>query len=321
MKTLVKPIKIGKVTLKNNLILAPLAGYTDIAFRKIALEEGVGLAITEMVSVKGLLFASSKTEELLALSELEKPSAVQLFGENPEDFKKLSDTNFLDSFDIIDINMGCPMPKITKNGAGSALLGNVVAAAGIVENLRNANKTVTVKVRLGIHEADIDKAIAYCRAMQDAGAYAITVHGRTAKQLYSGLADWDAIGAIAAKMQVPVFGNGDVITPQDALLKLKNYPVSGLMIGRGAIARPDIFKRIQSLAHEEEVSYTPLKHIILRHIRYTQSMLPERYANSKLIKHFAYYLKGIPNIKELKMVLLKAKTTQEMITAIESAEF
>ena len=316
---LIKPLKIGKVTLKNNLTLAPLAGYTDIAFRKICLELGAGLTTTEMVSVRGLLHESNKTADLLKLDALENLSCVQFFGSNPNDFLEVAKRGLLENFDLIDINMGCPMPKITKNGDGSALLDNQEAASSIVKALVSQKKTVTVKVRLG--KKDKHNALNYCLNMQDAGASLITVHGRTAKQLYSGQADWDAIGEIANKLAVPVIGNGDIIDAQDVLDKIKTYKVSGVMIGRGAIARPDIFARAVALDSRVDLpkNHPTLKEIMLRHVRYTLEHFNPQFTIHKLRKHFAYYLKGIKDIKDLKIQLITADCPNKMIDYIENA--
>lgn len=299
-----------------------MAGYTDIAFRRLCRELGAGLTTTEMVSVRGLLFEGAKTKSLTEISKCESPSSVQFFGSNPADFLLACQKGFLDGFDLIDINMGCPMPKITKNGGGSALLKDVASAAGIVKALVSCGKTVTVKVRLGIK--DKINAVDFCRAIEDSGASMIVVHGRTAQQLYSGQADWDAIGEVASKLKIPVIGNGDILAPLDALTKLKTYPISGIMIGRGAISRPDIFDQCNNFPPMERWTQSGrggLKNIILKHIDYTLQHFSESFTVHKLRKHFAYYFKGIPNIKDLKMFLLRCESVDKMIESIKNTEF
>jgi len=237
--SLIKPLIIGAVTLPNNLLLAPMAGYTDLPFRRLCKDFGAGLTVTEMVSARGLAHNGKKTEELLNLAGNETPSCAQLFGSLPADFSAALQKDVLKKFDIIDVNMGCPMPKITRNGDGSALLNNPGLAAAIVEACVKAGRTVTAKVRLGI--SDTRSAVDFCRALESAGASAVTVHGRTAAQLYGGRADWDAIGTVAAKLSVPVIGNGDVNSREEAESRIRQYGVAGVMIGRGAIGRPGIF--------------------------------------------------------------------------------
>ena len=315
---LVRPLKIGNVQLKNNLIMAPMAGYTDIAFRKICKQLGAGLTVTEMVSVRGLVHGSVKTKDLMALDPLETPSCVQLFGSAYEDFSLAAQKNLIDGFDIIDINMGCPMPKIVKNGEGSALLSTPQKAADIVKALVALGKTVTVKVRLG--QKDKGNAVDFCLRMQGAGASAITLHGRTAVQLYSGLADWDSIAEVAAKMSIPVIGNGDIKSTQDALSKLKTYSLSGIMLGRGALANPNIFFELNNLCGIENplVGDTALgvplslQQIMLNHLNYTLEHFSEQYTIHKLRKHFAYYLKGITGIGKIKAALLTASSAVQV---------
>ena len=307
---LIKPIKIGRTVLPGNLFLAPLAGFTDIAFRRLCRDFGAGLTTTEMVSVRGLIYGSEKTKTLLRLADNETPSAVQLFGNEPKDFSRALSKAELRGFDLIDINMGCPMPKITKNGDGSALLAKPGLAAAIVEACVNAGRTVTVKVRLGIEEKS--GALDFCRRLESAGAALITLHGRTAKQMYTGVADWEAIGNIAAKLKIPVIGNGDVVSRADAENKLKTYPAAGLMIGRGALGRPGIFAA--------DGTHPPsLKQTILKHIAYSLEYFPADYTVKTLRKHFVWYLKGIPDIKELKTQINRITDAKTLIAAIESA--
>jgi tRNA-dihydrouridine synthase B len=230
-------LKIGKIVLTSPLILAPLAGYTDVAFRRLCRDCGAGLTVTEMTSVKGLCYGSRNTRELLRTAPNERPSCVQLFGSDPAFFERALALPELAGFDIIDVNMGCPMPKITKNGDGSALLSDPAKAAKIVAACVKAGggRPVTVKMRI------FGDAIAFARALCDAGAAMLAVHGRTPAQRYSGAADWDAIGNIARALPIPVAGNGDVVSVSGVRFALKTYGVSGVMIGRGALGNPAIF--------------------------------------------------------------------------------
>ncbi len=286
----IRPLKIGSVTLKNNLILAPLAGFTDIAFRRLCREFGAGLTVTEMVSVKGLCYNNENTKELLSLASNESPSCVQLFGSDPEFFLRALERPELERFGIVDINMGCPMPKVTKNGDGSALLKNVSAAAKIVEAIAKTGRTVTAKIRTGWNETQKD-AVSFAKAMHSSGAAMLTVHGRTAAQMYSGLADWDIIGEVAAALKIPVIGNGDVKSRLEAQEKIEKYGVAGVMIGRGAIGNPWIFSKNQD---------KDLPGTVLKHIDYMLEDFPESYTVANMRKHLPYYLKGARGIKELK---------------------
>ncbi|MCL2796443.1 MAG: tRNA dihydrouridine synthase DusB [Firmicutes bacterium] len=335
----IKPIKIGAVTLPSNLLLAPMAGYTDLAFRRLCRDAGAGLTTTEMVSVRGFVHNSKNTAQLLALADNETPSCVQLFGSDPADFSAALSLPALEKFDIIDINMGCPMPKITRNGDGSELLKNPKLAAEIVEacvkSTQISGRPVTVKTRLGI--SDKQNTVDFCRALESAGASAVAVHGRTVKQLYGGAADWEAIGTVAAALKVPVIGNGDVSSREEAMDRIKDYGVAGVIVGRGAIGNPGIFLSGQwtvdsgqlldgddsistGKAQPSTVNRQPsTKKNLLRHIGYALEAFPERYVVTSLRKHFVYYLKGIPGVKDLKAELCRITDAKTLIAAIESA--
>ena len=287
----VKPLTVGSVNLKNNLFLAPLAGYTDIAFRRLCRDYGAGLTATEMVSVRGLCYGNEKTCELLRLADNETPSCVQLFGSDKEFFVRALGLKALEKFDIIDINMGCPMPKITKNGDGSALMKDVKKAAAIVEACAKTGRNITVKMRIGWDEIN---AVEFARAMQDGGAKLVAVHGRTAQMLYGGKADWDVIAAVASALDIPVIGNGDIENTAGAEYALTHSGCAGIMIGRGALGQPDIFARLTGGDAES------LAEIILKHIAYMRENFPERYVVANMRKHLACYLKGVPDTKKLR---------------------
>ena len=285
-------MKIGNIELKSPYILAPLAGYGDIAFRRLCRDYGAALTVTEMVSAKGLCYGNEKTEDLLRLAENESPSCVQLFGSDPECFYKALGLNVLDKFDIIDINMGCPVPKVTKCGEGSALMRDPVLAAEIVRACVEGGKgrPVTVKHRLGVNENS--GAENFACAVVKAGAAAVTVHGRTASQGYSGVADWEVIARVAKAVSVPVVGNGDITSLSDADEKIARYGVSAVAVGRGALGNPQMF------AGEDKSS---LLKVILRHIHYALEYFPEQVAVRTMRKHIVRYLSGLKNCKEFRI--------------------
>ena len=230
-------MNIGKVKLENNLFLAPMAGVTDKAFRKIVKEKGCGLVCTEMISSKALFYGDKKTEKLLDTTSEKRPIAIQLFGSEPEVLKNMAN-KVQDKCDIIDINMGCPAPKIVKNGDGSKLLQNVPLIHEIVkEVVKNVNIPVTVKIRKGWDNKSIN-AVEVASALQDAGASAITIHGRTKEEYYSGKADLDIIKKVKETVTIPVIGNGDIVDEETAKHMLEYTGVDGIMIGRGALRKP-----------------------------------------------------------------------------------
>ena len=274
-------LKIANVQLNNNLILAPMAGYGDVAFRKLCKDYGVGLTVTEMISVKGLLYQGKKTVEMLRTADSETPSCVQLFGSEPDEFYKvISQCRELDSFDIIDINMGCPVPKVTKQGEGSALMKDPVRAGKIVEACKKAtSRPVTTKFRLGWSE---NTSKEFAHVMQESGADMVTVHGRTTEQLYRGESNVEAVLSLKPLLNIPLTVSGDI--NEHNLDRYKG--ADGLMIGRGAIGHADIFSVING--GEEEEIYPLIK----KHIRYMQQYFDnEHYIVANMRKHFAYYLK------------------------------
>lgn len=290
----VRPLKIGGVTLKNNLILAPMAGYGDVAFRRVCREYGAGLTVTEMISAKGLVYGSDKTEEMLRLDPTETPSSLQLFGSDPEVFRAVFERGFAERFDIVDVNMGCPVHKVTKNGEGSALLDAPDLAARIVETcVKYSRKPVSVKIRIGRTDEKIN-ALPFARLMERAGASLVAVHGRTASQMYRGKANWDVIGEVAAALSVPVVGNGDITTAAECYDRLSRYPVAGVMIGRGALGRPDLFSDV--LGGEGN----RLLDVILHHLDCMLDYFPPRYTAINFRKHLACYLKGVPGGRDLR---------------------
>lgn len=241
-------MQIGSVTLAGRLALAPMAGVTDLAFRQICREHGAALTVTEMVSTKALCYQDRKTPRLLALGEDEHPAAAQVFGHEPETMAEGAKiARAVSGCDIIDINMGCPAPKIVNNGDGSALMRDPALAARVIEAVVKAvDVPVTVKFRKGWDEKSVN-CVEFARMAEAAGAAAITIHGRTRAQQYSGNADWDAIRAVKQAVSIPVFANGDVAEPADAVRILEYTGADAVMIGRGALGDPWIFERANAL--------------------------------------------------------------------------
>ena len=241
-------MQIGSVTLAGRLALAPMTGVTDLAFRQICREHGAALTVTEMVSTKALCYQDRKTPRLLALGEDEHPAAAQVFGHEPETMAEGANiARAVSGCDIIDINMGCPAPKIVNNGDGSALMRDPALAARVIEAVVKAvDVPVTVKFRKGWDEKSVN-CVEFARMAEAAGAAAITIHGRTRAQQYSGKADWDAIRAVKQAVSIPVFANGDVAEPADAVRILEYTGADAVMIGRGALGDPWIFERANAL--------------------------------------------------------------------------
>jgi tRNA-dihydrouridine synthase B len=297
-------MKISNLEFTNLAFLAPLAGVTDTAFRSICKDLGCGLVYTEMVSAKGLYYKNENTENLLYLSENEKPVAVQIFGSDPAIMAKAAEY-FNDNKDvcIIDINMGCPAPKIIKNGDGSALMRNPELAGRIVREVKQASlKPVTVKFRKGFDENSVN-AVDFAKVMEDAGADAITVHGRTRSQMYSGKADWDIIKSVKQAVSIPVIGNGDIFTAE-AAVDIRNLTgCDAVMIGRGAMGNPWIFRQIMQMNNGEEVTFpSPAERIdvILEHYQRAIKYLGKNRAVREMRKHIGWYVKGLKNCTDLK---------------------
>ena len=291
---------IGKYKITGG-VLAPMAGYTDVAFRELCRELGAGLTPTEMVSVRGLVHGNAATAELMRVSDLETPSCVQLFGSDPRDFARAAKSL---ACDIIDVNMGCPMPKIVKNGDGSGLLKNAKLAGEIVRAIKDStDKPVTVKTRLGYGMGE-DTAAELVHSVAQAGAAAVAVHGRYAEQRYSGNADYTQIAKIAQSTDIPVIVNGDLPDCAD------KPPFAGVMIGRAALANPAVFSggRVEPFD------------IARRHLQKLERYFDGRYTVIQARKFFVHYFKGVRGGKAIRDEVNRAVAPSEVYRALDKAE-
>ena len=307
-----RKLKIGSVELENDLLLAPIAGYSDVGFRALAKKYGAGLTCTEMVSAKALMYGNEKTKDLLITFDGENPCSVQLFGSEPEVFEKVVKMPELEKFDIIDINMGCPAPKIYQNGDGSALLENIERAKEIVKACkRGTNKPITVKFRSGINENNII-AVEFAKAMEEAGADAITIHARTRSQGYSGKADLSIVKSVKESVTIPVIASGDCVDKESYENIIRETGVDGVMIARGALGRPEVFSEILN----KRVSVNKLEDIYF-HMNYLLNHYSERYVVLNMRTHISFYLKGMRVEPRIREMLLKEESIEKVKEMLE----
>ena len=309
--------KIGNVRIENPFVLAPMAGVTDMPFRTLCKEQGAGLICMEMISAKAISFHNKNTIALMKIDPCEHPVSMQLFGSEPELMAEVAKSIEDKDFDILDINMGCPVPKVVNNGEGSALLKNPELIVQIIKSVSSAiQKPVTVKVRIGFENAPVD-IVEIARRAEDAGAAAIAVHGRTRQQYYSGTADWDIIRQVKEAVSIPVIGNGDVDSPLKAEALLKQTGCDGVMIGRAVRGNPWIFREMNHYFQTGELLPRPsseeIREMILRHARAQIVLKGEFTGIREMRKHVAWYTAGMRHSAGLR----RASNTIESYEALQ----
>ena len=314
-------LRIGNTVLENNVILAPMAGGTDLPFRVLCREQGAGCVVTEMVSAKAVLYNNKNTRELLQIDPAERPAAVQLFGSEPDIMAEIAARLEEGPYDYIDVNMGCPVPKIVNNGEGSALMKNPERAKEVLTAMVKAvKKPVTVKFRKGFNDLSVI-AVEFAKMAESCGVAAVAVHGRTREQYYSGKADWDIIRQVKEAVRIPVIGNGDIFTPEDAGRMLKETGCDGIMVARGAKGNPWLFGRINHYLDTGEVlpgpSMAEIKAMILRHGRMLVQFKGEGVAMREMRGHMAWYTKGMPHSATLRNEINQVETLEGFVELLD----
>ena len=307
-------MNIGNVEIKNNIFLAPMAGITDVTFRKICKSYGVGVTYSEMVSAKGLYYNDKKTASLMQTDETEDVVSIQIFGSDPKIMAEIAPRVEEMGVSFIDINMGCPTPKIVNNGDGSALMKNPQLAGEIVYNVSKAvSVPVTVKIRKGWQD---DSAVEMAKVLEEGGAAAITVHGRTKEQFYSGKADWDTIKNVKNAVKIPVIGNGDIWMAEDAKAMMDYTGCDGVMVGRGSEGNPFIFRQIKELFEQGEVTYFPSNNerveTAIKHTRMLVENKGELRGIKEARKHISWYIKGMKDSSQVRTEVFKTTTLAEI---------
>lgn len=314
-------LTIGNVELRNNVILAPMAGVTDLPFRVLCKEQGAGLLCMEMVSAKAIYYGSKNTEELMKISPAEMPVSLQLFGSDADIMADMAKKIEEKSFAVLDINMGCPVPKVVNNGEGSALMKNPKLAEEIITKMVKAvKKPVTVKIRKGFDEAHLN-AVEMAKIAEASGAAAVAVHGRTREQYYAGKADWDCIRAVKEAVKIPVIGNGDVTDALSAERLLKETGCDGVMVGRAAQGNPFIFREITEYLETGVIPPKPtpaeVRATIERHARMQMEEKGEYTGVREMRKHLSWYTVGYPNSAKYRQMINSMETMEELLHSLD----